>query len=112
MLTALSTRDIDPITVTAAISADFSLAAATVGVVEVGSGASSNALSVLNEGGTLDSSDQATGANLTTRRSAAASMGFPRRKSSTAAWPGGVGHHQGDGRNGRRQHCRRAVDWL
>jgi len=74
-VTSLSTRDISPVTATAALGGEFGFAA-TVGVVLVGSGASSDAMSVLDNSatgapgtGTLESSDQATsgsGADLTT----------------------------------------------
>lgn len=70
-VSALSTRDINPITVTASLGGSVGLAA-TVGVVLVGSGASSDAMSVLNAGaddddansGTLGNASAATGTDV------------------------------------------------
>ncbi|WP_210254868.1 hypothetical protein [Methylocapsa sp. S129] len=61
---AQSEREISSYAATAAIGGQGSFAA-TVGVVLIGSGASSDAMSVLDQGGTLESADQATSSGAT-----------------------------------------------
>jgi len=58
-VTSLSTRDVTEATATAGLGGQAAFAA-SVGVVLVGSGASSDAMSVLDNGGTLESADAAT----------------------------------------------------
>ena len=72
-VTSTSTRDVNPITVTASLAGQGSFAA-TVGVVLVGNGASSDEMSVLDAGsssgnpnsGTLGNAGSATGTDVTT----------------------------------------------
>ena len=64
-VTSLSTRDVNPIAVTAGLGGQVGLSG-TVGVVLVGSGASSAELGVLNAGGTLSSADGSASTDLVT----------------------------------------------
>ena len=64
-VTSLSTRDVNPIAVTIGLGGDVGISG-TVGVVLVGSGASSAELGVLNAGGTLSNADGAASSDLTT----------------------------------------------
>ncbi|WP_148287864.1 hypothetical protein [Rhodopseudomonas sp. B29] len=71
VVSALSTRDVNPVTVVASLSGQVGLAG-TVGIVRVGSGATTDDMSVLNSGansndpnsGTLGNAGAATGTNL------------------------------------------------